>query len=550
MQTIPEMLNTAEQHYQSNQFEQAENIYQQVIQLKPNNPIALHSLGLLEFQKGNVGGAIDYINKALLVEPSYTSAYYNLGIILENQGDLNRAIVQYENAILTYPVYVDAYFSLGRVLEKQDRFNEAMVQYKKAIAINPSHEPSLKALGYISNQQGNLEEAVIFFQKAIAINPLSLDAVHNFGAVLRGQGKLKEAVEAFKYVISHNPSSGMAYFNLVQIEPSLDALKIEKIHQFLEHTNLSETDRLFLHLSLGLVYHKAKSYEKAFFHINTGNAMQRKQVNYNHDNELLLLRSIEEIFNKDYFEERFGTSGIVSESPIFIMGMPRSGTTLVEQIIATHPLVHGGGEMMLLDNLLAKFAKQDSIFPSLAAISPTKIDQIAQDYLEQLHAFSPPKKIVTNKKVNNYLFLGLIALMFPQAKIIHCQRNPLDTCLSCFMTWFHTGQYFTYDLKELGSYYQAYEQLMQHWRQVLPIPMLEVQYEDLIEKQEEISRQIIAYCDLEWDSRCLLFHENTRSVHTASDLQVRQPIYQSSIGKWRHYEKHLAPLKEALGLEV
>lgn len=547
MLTIQNKLHMAQRYFVSQEFEKAEEIYQEVIRSHPNDPTALHYLGLLTYQKGDVGGSIDSITKALEADPSYANAYCNLGVILENQGRLDEARVQYKHAIRVYPDYVDAHFGLGRVWQKQGHFNDAVVQYQKVIALHPMHELALKSLGDVFSHQGDLESAVVCFEKAIAVNSANWGTLNNLGVALRKQGKQKEAVEVFRKVVALNPSSGSAYFNWVQIDPLLDEAEIKGIQAQLERSDLDENDRKFLHLSLGLVYHKKKLYDEAFVHTQKGNDLQRSQINYRSEDDLFLLRSIEEIFNREYFETRFGLGGMDSASPVFIFGMPRSGTTLVEQIIATHPLAHGGGEMTLLDDLLAPVVNRDAVFRSLADVDQETVDHLARDYWSHLCALAPEKQIITNKKVDNYLFLGVIVRMFPNAKIIHCKRHPLDNCLSCFLTWFHTGQYFTYDLKELGAYYQAYDKLMKHWQQVLPVPMLDVQYEDLIAKPEEISRQIISYCGLEWDPQCLAFHENTRSVHTASDLQVKQPIYTSSVGRWHCYEKHLTPLKDALG---
>ncbi|MGI9277936.1 MAG: sulfotransferase [Endozoicomonas sp.] len=546
MQTIQELLNAAQQHFHLGQFEQAEQCYRLILQSQPDNPIALHSLGLIDYQKGNTGNAIHHIKNALSVDPSYAGANYDLGIIFENQGDLDSALQQYENVALTDPAYAEAYLGTARVLQKQGRLNEAIVQHKKVIALAPFHEPSLQSLGDLFSRQGNLAEAVRFYEKAIAVNPSNLSALNNLGIALRGQGVKTEASAAFRSIISINPAAGSAYFNLTQIEPSLDTTEVQNIHHQLERGDLPKDDRMFLHYSLGLVYNKAKSYDQAFLHTSQGNTLQRRKITYSSESESALLNSVAESFNQSYFNDRFGTKETDSESPVFIIGMPRSGSTLVEQIIATHPMAHGGGETLLLDNLLAGVVDRDSVFQSLAALDNNTSSHLAREYLKQLRSIAPDKKIVTNKKLDNYLFLGVIASMFPGAKIIHCQRNPLDNCLSCFQTWFHTGQYFSYDMKELAEYYLAYQKLMKHWREVLPIEMLEVQYEDLIDNPEAVSRRIISYCDLEWDPQCLLFHENTRNVYTASDLQVRRPVYQSSKERWRHYEKHLSPLINTL----
>ncbi|MBO9479971.1 sulfotransferase [Salinisphaera sp. G21_0] len=402
--------------------------------------------------------------------------------------------------------------------------------------------------GLLFQKQGYYQAAMEHYQQVLAINPYHTGALNNLGVTLREQGQTSKAAETFRQLVSLTPSSGIAYFNLVQLQPSLTSTEIDNIRWFLQHPDLPETDRQFLHLTLAIVYNHLNLYSDAFFHNAEGNSLQRSRINYSSKKESAMFDSIIEIFNQHYFDEQKECEALSAETPIFIIGLPRSGSTLIEQIIASHPLAHGGGETPLLDTLLSGIVQKDAVFESLAALDEAAIRLLGSQYLEQLQSIAPDKTNITNKKLDNYLFLGLIATLFPRAKIIHCRRNPMDIGLSCFQTWFHTGQYFSYDLQEIGEYYKAYERLMNHWRRVLPVSMLEIQYEALVANPEKISRQIIDYCNLEWDEQCLLFHKNPRPVSTASDLQVRRPLYHSSIGRWEHYAEHLSPLAEALAL--
>ncbi len=239
-----------------------------------------------------------------------------------------------------------------------------------------------------------------------------------------------------------------------------------------------------------------------------------------------------------------------SKTPVFILGMPRSGTSLVEQILASHPQVHGAGELnniMRLESGMPDLVGGGKRFPDgLNKLTQEHVDELASHYLEHLAELSPDALRVTDKMPNNFLHLGTIQLLFPDARIIHCMRDPLDTCLSCYFQNFFAQHPYTNDLGHLGAYYNGYERLMAHWKQTLDLPIFDIRYEDLVENQETKSREMIEFIGLEWDEACLKFHENKRIGRTASYDQVRQPIYKGSVARWRNYESHLEPLRKAL----
>jgi hypothetical protein len=295
----------------------------------------------------------------------------------------------------------------------------------------------------------------------------------------------------------------------------------------------------------------AKRYDDAFRHLADANRLcdaesgASSQAHIDHIDRLI------SVFTADLLRRQTLTDQ-QSEVPIFIVGMPRSGTSLVEQIIASHPQVFGAGEvgyMQAISRNLNSQAVPPARYPDcLPFLSAEQLRNASAWYLARLTERAGDAVRITDKLPSSYLRLGLIALLFPRARIIHCHRDPLDTCLSCFFQNFGRNQPLCADLRKLGTVYRQYERLMAHWRRVLHIPTLEVRYEDLVKNQEPESRRLIDFCGLPWDDRCLAFHRTQRAVNTASFWQVRQPIYISSIGRWRHYERHLTPLKEALGL--
>jgi len=278
--------------------------------------------------------------------------------------------------------------------------------------------------------------------------------------------------------------------------------------------------------------------DQAFARLNAGNRRVRGSLVYDVEADVSCFKAIADAFTSDVMN-LFAGAGDTSEHPVFVVGMPRSGTTLVEQILASHPDVHGAGELNLLSEVSG-----GALFPTLGRELPAW----GRAYAERLAALAPGKRRVVDKMPSNFQFLGLIQLMLPNARIIHCRRDPIDTCLSCYSRKFADRQDFSYDLRDLGRYYRAYEDLMDHWRRLLPHDrLLEVRYEDLVNDLRTEAERLVAFCGLEWNEACLDFHRTDRPVQTASVNQVRQPIYRSSVSRWKQYARHLEPLLGALG---
>jgi hypothetical protein len=302
---------------------------------------------------------------------------------------------------------------------------------------------------------------------------------------------------------------------------------------------------------MGKLCENLKIFEKSFEYYHLGNSLIREKVEFNIHSHVDYVSRIKETFSVDFIEHR-KSWGSDSDMPIFIFGMPRSGTTLVEQILASHPKVYGGGELQFFiqkgQNLPAILKVTERYPECMHSLDEQSAYDLAELYIKETRKLAGPLKDyirITDKNPINVYYLGLISLLFPKASFIHCQRHPLDTCLSIYFKLFSTGNHFTYDLRDLGQYYIEYLKLMDHWRKVLPISIFELRYEDLVQRQEEVSRKLIEFCGLEWDSTCLDFYKTDRTVFT-SRWQVRQPIYTTSSGRWKNYDKFLNPLKEVL----
>ncbi len=385
---------------------------------------------------------------------------------------------------------------------------------------------------------------------ALAIEAGMADALRQRGQVLFALGRTEEARASLERALGADPRDAAAYRLLGAVKRfSADDPFLATMERLLEAPDTLATEaQTDLHFALAKAYGDIGQPMRMFQHLVRGNALKRKQIDYDEAAVLSVLARISETFTPDLMR-RMAENGDPSAQPIFIVGMPRSGTTLVEQILAAHPAVQAGGERQ--DFAMALAATVPGNYPEIVpAMAPGRLAALGAAYLSRIADALPAAERFTDKLPSNYIFAGLIHLALPNARIIHTKRDPLDTCLSCFSILFAGQQKFAYDLGELGRYFRAYEALMAHWCSVLPAEvMLDVQYEDMVADTERLARRIVAHCGLPWDDACLRFHEVQRPVLTASAAQVRQPIYRNSVGRSRAYEQELGPLIEALGIE-
>jgi tetratricopeptide (TPR) repeat protein len=527
--------------------------YQRALALEPAFAEAYNNLGYIRYLQDRYDDAIAHCKQALVLKPDYPAAHHNLANAFQAQGRLEDAIEHYERALVLEPNCADAHNNLGNALQTIGKFGDAVVCYKQALALKPGFAGCYYNLGNALQALGKFNDAIACYEKALTFKPDFAEACNNLGNVFRVQGRLGDALAQYKraFLLKSNLAEAYNHYaNLRRFCPGdVDLKTLERLA--VDPDVIPANKAVYIHFALAKALEDIGEYDRAFQHLLEGNASRRREINYDKAGTEGLLARISEIFDEQLFR-RFRDLGDPSQVPIFVVGMPRSGSTLIEQILASHPHVLGGGELtdfaVLTDGiggLGSKWVRYPEYVPTLDRIT---IHYIGNAYLARLPTLRNDKIRITDKLLTNFIKLGLIYLIFPKARIIHIMRDPADTCVSCFATLFSEGVNFSYDLAELGRYYRRYMALMAHWRSVLPKgAFLDVVYEEVVDNLEEQARRLLSYCGLPWVDRCLSFHETTRPVSTASAAQVRQPLFRSSIKRWRRFETHLQPLLSELG---
>jgi tetratricopeptide (TPR) repeat protein len=527
--------------------------YRQVIRIMPHSAEANSCLGALLHQEGHLDEAVVACKRAIRLKPDFAEAYYNLAIAFAAQKKFDRALAGYRKALEIRPDYAEAHSALGSALRACGELDGAIAAYRRAIALKPDYAEAHCNLGRALHDQGKSGEAIDALRHGLLLDGTSAEAHNSLGLALRSVGKLSEGRAAVTEAIRLAPLSARYRRHLSEMIRFRDGDShlAEMEHLLGEADTLAPGERTDLHFALGKAYDDIGRHAEAAQQWLQGNTLKRREVSYDAAAMDEGFERIRNVFAQDWFEIRQGI-GHPSALPVFIIGMPRSGTTLVEQILASHPQVFGGGEMKYFGAAVREIeAARYALYPDLTStLTGSDFADLGKRYLtESLRLARPGARHVTDKMPSNFLFAGLIHLSLPNAPIIHTVRDPVDTCLSCFSKLFTGELNYTYDLAELGRYYRQYQLLMAHWKRVLPAGrILDVCSEELVEDVEGQARRIVAHCGLEWDPRCLSFQENDRPVRTASATQVRQPVYKSAVGRWRPYQAFLAPLLRELGV--
>ena len=538
--------------HQTGHHDTAFELMRRAIELGPRSHLYRRNFAGMLLDLGRCDEAERYYREALSLKPDYAAALTGLAKTHEAQNRFAEALAAYEQALLLEPRDLDALLGRGSVLIELVRRREALASFQQAQMLAARDSDRLERVGLALHAADSHADARACFEAALALRPDFAEAHHSLGITFGDLGDLQRAEAEYREALRLNPDHVGAYYNLagmVRLPPE-DPVRTKLLHLMQSSAARPAREQILLNFALGKISEDEHDYERAFGYFLAGNRLQRATLHYDEARHAAFCRSCISSFGPEAFTARKGT-GTQDPTPIFIVGMSRSGTTLVEQILASHPQVHGAGEMQLLRRCACletgPLASEDLIPQKLAQLETAGLTRIGERYVAALKDLAPAAVRVTDKLPGNLALVGLMHLALPRAHIIHCTREPLDTCVSCFTKHFVTGHEFSYELGELGRFYRLYEELMRHWRAVLPPGrMLEVRYEDVVNDLEGAARRLIAFCGLDWDDACLRFHEHRRTVRTASLAQVRRPIYASSIGRWRHYEKYLDPLRRAL----
>jgi len=494
--------------------------------------------------------ALECFARAIGIDPACAEAHQMVGNILWHRGELTEAAKSYLAAVEARPDLASTHMHLASALVELNRHDEAMAGFDHALRIDPTLAEAVSGRAYALLAKGEVDAAYQQAERAIAMDPNLASAHYHLGVCLQQKGRFDDAQIQMERARELNPDLGAAHFSLAYGDGLRgDADEIARLEAFTGDSTKQLRDRIAVHFALGRQYDSAKEYDRAFDHYIQGNSLKRQSQPFDSEAFETFVSTVIDIFTPDYFAARAGF-GDPTEQPVFVVGMPRSGSTLVEQIISAHPQAHGAGELWTMHRLIADIGNlldADAPFPTCAAgLDAEGAARLAAYYLDDLRPHAPDMPRIVDKLPLNYQRAGLIPAILPGARIIHTMRDPVDTCVSCFTQNFGRGMNFTNNLADLGLYHRQYDRLMAHWRAVLPKPMLEVQYEELVADQDAVSRRIVEFLGLDWDPAVLRFHDHERPVQTASFWQVRQPIYKSSVEKWRRYETALGPLLKAL----
>jgi tetratricopeptide (TPR) repeat protein len=489
----------------------------------------------------------------MLKNPKHIEGMRLLADIGMRLGVLDDAEFLLESAVEFSPQSTKARIDYIQVLRKQQKYQAALAHAKILIEQDPDNPQFQSVFAVESMQSGDYETALATFDSILEILPEEPVTLTSRGNALKTQGKKDEAIDSYRRAIKKYPAHGEAYYSLANLKLfSFSDKEIAAMESQENNPSVSYMGRVYLDFALGKAYEDMGNFDKAFSYYERGNSSKRSQSRYKSEDLTTEFHAQADVFNESFVEANIDV-GFKAADPIFIVGLPRSGSTLLEQILASHSKVDGTMELPNILSLAQKLRRGEKMsgtshYPSvLETLDSETLAAFGESYIADTRVHRGNAPFFIDKMPNNFRHIGLINLILPNAKIIDARRHPMGCCFSAFKQLFHEGQEFSYGLKEVGTYYKDYVDLMDHWDKVLPGQVLRVQYEEVVADLDTQVRRILDYCGLEFEESCINFHETDRSVRTPSSEQVRQPIYQSGVEQWKNFESNLDPLKQALG---
>lgn len=549
----PQALQAALQAIDANVREQrltkARKICESALSACPQSSPLNYALGVVYQAKGDVTDAVHAYQKAVSLSPENQAAWINLGICARAMKSFDTALTAFDKAIELNADSFHAHYNRALVHCDLKQFDHAVVALENALTLEPNSSDAQFQLGFLHELKKNHADAITSYRKVVSADPGTALAHTHLGACLQMVGQFDQAAEHLRKAIELNPFDGRAHFLLASsAQAPDDPAFLSNLEKQIVQPGLPAPAKINMQFAAGRLHERAHDYDRAFAHYKAGNEQRNMAYQYDRSEMASLGDRIETVFTPAYIA-KFQAAGNSSKRPVFVVGMPRSGTTLVEQIIASHPQAYGAEELSnLMTVCTVPGMEAGPEYPEyMADLTSEQISQMAENYLAAYPDGATDAIKVVDKTPGNALWLGIIALMFPNATIIHCDRDPIDTCWSCYSQNFFSDVIYACDFDNLATYHALHSRAMAHWRSMFPGKIVDIRYEDLVANPEAVIPQIIAACGLDWDDRCMAFHQHQRSVNTTSLWQVRQPLFTSSVSKWKKFEAHLAPLIAALG---
>ena len=512
----------------------------------PNVPLLFNILGACYKSIGEIDGAIQMFDTATKIKPNYAEAYFNIGVIYYEISQLTKAINYYLKAIEANPGYSDAHNNLGITYLDLGKLDKSIKHLELAISFRPEFPEAHNNLGSVYQEKGSLDAAINSYKRAITLKNNFAQAHTNLGIIQEKTGKFDDALLSYSNAINHDPKNVSAHFNLSYLKTfNAKDQQVLQMHSILSTDSVDQTDRARLCFALARVYENLGDSEKLFEYLNQGNSLRKQVLNFSFNSSNNNNSYLKNIF-KNLNDHNFESSKSSQICPIFIVGMPRSGTTLLEQIISSHREVYGAGELKNLNEILIPIL-QNQLNSSDSIITNEIVSSIRSQYIESLINLNIKEATITDKWPLNFRYIGFILSAFPNAKIIHSKRDSIATCWSIYKHFFSdNANGWAYNLDDIADFYLLYDDLMSFWHELYPGRIFDLSYEDLTANQELETRKLIEYCGLDWDKNCLDFHKNKRVVGTASVSQVRMEMFQGSSENWKKYKQYLGPLVNKL----
>lgn len=530
------------------EFDQARHIANQALVITPRDPRAWSDLGRVHVSSENLSAGITCFEESVKCDSGYADGWHNLGLAFKQSGQQQRAFDALKKALLLNPERADTYLCLGNLLVDAEQLEDAIGCFERAIKYSPAMASAHYRLAQELHQRGEVERAESIFRRSLTIDSEDITGWMGLAQTLEDLGQAEAALGCYRNVLQRKAGHTLAlnrYLSLVRDEEGL--AWIEQMETALDCNENAEEAKALIGYGLAKFYDKHSRFAEAAHAGIRANAARRK-VSGAFDRETLRTRvdAIIRTYTAEFFAER-RNFGVETDQPVFIIGLPRSGTTLTEQILSAHPLLHGAGELPDLSKLaIQSLPEGDVPWQAALRLDTQTADQLANEYLQALRRkTTSPLRRISDKQPLNFFHLAFIALLFPNSRIIHCTRNVRDNALSIWMENFNIDQEYATDFSDLAYFITQYQRLMKHWQAVLPLNILEMCYEETIADLDGQARRLMRFLEVRWDAQCLNFHQVDRAVQTPSRWQVRQPIYTRSVGRWRQYREYLPALETA-----